>query len=224
MALSAYPNALPLLSNAPGRRRRRPCSSSFRSGGLNATSRRGRPPASVSGYDGAFHLPDDPLVFSAPDVGDASRRALGLHNPRPLLGIGFDGDVFAGHLAHLRDLPDAALGKGLAWTAIDVPGARRIRNYSGDAGRALFLQSAPSASGKSKALMPFVLGLNHRTAPVSLREKLAIAPHLLLGTAPAPQRRIQDGRAGLPVHLQPDGNLRRRRKTGASRVKPCGTP
>jgi len=30
--------------------------------------------------------------------------------------------------------------------------------------------------------MPFVLGLNHRTAPVSLREKLAIAPHFLTQT------------------------------------------
>jgi len=30
--------------------------------------------------------------------------------------------------------------------------------------------------------MPFVLGLNHRTAPVSLREKLSIAPHLLSQT------------------------------------------
>src|ERR1017187_10043608 len=61
-------------------------------------------PAAVSGHHGIVYLPHDPLVLSAFNAGHADRSALGLYDPRPLLGMGLDGNIFARNLGDLCDL------------------------------------------------------------------------------------------------------------------------
>ena len=118
------------------------------------------------------------MVLSAPDPGHPAWNTLGLRHAWPLLGMGFDGNIFTGHLAHLRHLSRASMGRWLERSKVNLFGAGWIRDHSGHLGGPLLLQSAPH-DRKDETLMPFVLGLNHRTAPVDLREKLAVAAHQL---------------------------------------------
>src|SRR5258706_10384566 len=91
--------------------------------------------------------------------------------------MGPHGNVFLCDLDYLRHLSHAPVGTQLARAALDVSGFGRFRHHTHHPGGALLLQ--PSAQHERAVLMPFVLGLNHRTAPVDVREKLAVAPHML---------------------------------------------